>query len=265
MNNKFLTSSTIRYNLAGIYSVNIYIAIAIYLSFSLTLLTIIKLYYQYEGIIADVGVWGVFYTLYGVLYAIISGLILVEELRRYAEIESTIVQEVVEIKNLSNRIKSTFNSEKSQIFIGEILNYIQSILSKEWSILNEGVEEPTIKKNIYIKNIIEMLNLTDISENKYDKIEESIYNISALNYHRNSLAENTIPLILRIVLAVMSISLVMGFCMLAVNSIIVHIFIVTTLTLTIIFISAIIDDFSSPFSGVFSISPKPFIDLKENL
>ena len=60
----------------------------------------IRHYLFYQNIDIDLGSWSVFYTTYGILYAIIIGFILVGALGRYEQLKLAVDSEINVIQNI---------------------------------------------------------------------------------------------------------------------------------------------------------------------
>jgi hypothetical protein len=64
----------------------------------LTLLT--RHYFKYEGIADDVNIWSGFFTVFGVIYAIVAGFLLVEVPGRFGRLSNTIEAELNAVESL---------------------------------------------------------------------------------------------------------------------------------------------------------------------
>ena len=55
---------------------------------------------HYEGIVEDVSAWGVFFTVFGVVYAIVARFLLVSVLTRYGALSQTIEDELNAVESI---------------------------------------------------------------------------------------------------------------------------------------------------------------------
>lgn len=61
---------------------------------TLGVLIIAQKYLSYEGAIGDISAWGAFFTVFGVLYAILVGFLLVTVLNRFSSLSQVIEEEL---------------------------------------------------------------------------------------------------------------------------------------------------------------------------
>ena len=78
----------------------ILIQVIVNLVFGILVLLVVRRYMKYGNITIDIGAWGVFYTVFGVLYAIIIGFILISALGKFDQLKSAVDSEVSEIQNI---------------------------------------------------------------------------------------------------------------------------------------------------------------------
>ena len=97
-------------------------------------LLLVRKFFFYANVAIDLGAWSVFYTVFGVLYAIIIGFILISTLEKFDNLKRAIDTEVNEIQNFRVLLKYFGDSQK--VIINNIrkslLSYVNSIHSIEW-------------------------------------------------------------------------------------------------------------------------------------
>ena len=106
---------------------------------SAVLTMIARYYFQYENIEDDVGIWGGFFTVFGVIYAIVAGFLLVEVLGRYSTLSNTIEAELNAIECLRDYLvylDDDQNSIKSEIR-SSLKSYLISVRDEEWPAMSE--------------------------------------------------------------------------------------------------------------------------------
>ena len=106
---------------------------------SAVLTMIARYYFQYENIEDDVGIWGGFFTVFGVIYAIVAGFLLVEVLGRYSTLSNTIEAELNAVECLRDYLvylDDDQNSIKSEIR-SSLKSYLISVRDEEWPAMSE--------------------------------------------------------------------------------------------------------------------------------
>ncbi len=76
------------------------IQLVVNLVFGILVLLAVRRYMKYANITIDIGAWGVFYTVFGVLYAIIIGFILISALGKFDQLKLAVDSEVSEIQSI---------------------------------------------------------------------------------------------------------------------------------------------------------------------
>jgi len=131
---------------------------------------------KYTNMTIDIDAWGVFYTVYGVLYAIIIGFILISALGKFDQLKMAVDSEVGEIQNI--RILLSYFSDNQKEVINNIrknlFTYVHSIHSTEW--------EDMIKKDSQPEFSEELRNVRDsVSHLKSEDENDSIALTSIIN------------------------------------------------------------------------------------
>ena len=107
-------------------------------------LLLVRKFLFYTNVTIDLGAWGVFYTVFGVLYAIIIGFIMISTLEKFDQLKLAIDSEVNEIQNV--RILLKYFSDSQQKIINNVrkalLSYVNSIHSIEWENMIKKVSLP---------------------------------------------------------------------------------------------------------------------------
>ena len=88
----------------------ILIQVIVNLVFGILVLLVVRRYMKYGNITIDIGAWGVFYTVFGVLYAIIIGFILIATLDKFDNLKLFSYKETVE-----NDENEVFNLAKKKL------------------------------------------------------------------------------------------------------------------------------------------------------
>ena len=114
--------------------IHIVLQLIVNLVLGFLVLLLVRKFFFYTNVSIDLGAWGVFYTVFGVLYAIIIGFIMISTLEKFDQLKLAIDSEINEIQNV--RIFLKYFSDTQQKIINNVrkalLSYVNSIHSIEW-------------------------------------------------------------------------------------------------------------------------------------
>ena len=242
-------------------------------------------YMFYQNIHIDLGSWSVFYTTYGILYAIIIGFILVGALGRYEQLKLAVDSEINVIQNIrdfliyfsdSNSIQLTEAKDSVSEQINVLLNirqalytYVKSVYEKEWLEMSDKTEMTDPDSTQELKAIIVAVSkLESHDENDSIALTSIINSLSDLTNHRTKriyLSNEEIPPPIMKLLIFMSIFLVSGFLILGVQNMWVHLIMIISFSTTIQLIINLLTDLNNPFSGIWNIDNKRYVALAEKI
>ena len=234
--------------------IHIFLQLIANLVIGILVLLLVKRYMNYANIEIDIGAWGVFYTVFGVLYAIIIGFILISTLDKFDNLKRAIDSEVNEIQNVRVLLKYFSDSQKEVInnVRKALLNYVNSIHSIEWENMIKKESLPEFSSEL--ENVIESVShLKSEDENDNISLTSIINTLSGLTECRTKriyLSNEEIPPPIMKLLIFMSIILVSGFIIMGVQNFWIHIFMVWSLSTTLQLVINLLTDLNSPFSGI---------------
>jgi len=242
----------------------------LFILISIATLLIIHNYFMYSHIFEDVSAWGTFYTVFGVLYAIIAGFLIIEALSKYTSLQSLIEEEINNLQDMRDLVIYLSCEPKIvQKIIYELQGYVQSISTIEWDSMKKGnkVGNSDTTKEMY--EIFDAINNMSL-EDKKDEIAlkllmQKMTEITTLRTKRISVATQKLPYSLKILLYFMSSTLILGLMLMGVHSVIVHIFMVVSLIISVQLLNSIIVDIDNPFEGLWKIDPTLFQDFSKTL
>ena len=245
----------------------------------------IRHYLFYQNIDIDLGSWSVFYTTYGILYAIIIGFILVGALGRYEQLKLAVDSEINVIQNIRDfliyfsdstsmhraEVKDS-RSEQINVLLNirqALYTYVKSVYEKEWLEMSDKTETTDPDSTQELKDIIVSVSKLD-SQDENDSIALTaiINSLSDLTNHRTKriyLSNEEIPPPIMKLLIFMSIFLVAGFFMLGVQNMWVHLIMIISFSTTIQLIINLLIDLNTPFSGIWNIDNKRYVALAEKI
>lgn len=228
---------------------------------------LVREHVQYKGIVEDLSSWSSFFTVFGVIYAIVAGFLLLTVINRYSALNQTIEDEL-------NAVESTrdflvyLDDEQNSAKTGmkqALASYTRSLSKKEW----EEMSDPRLPmpsdtseelyevmrrgKKIRVRKESDSVVLSALIEN--------ISEITKMRTRRIALANERLPPRLRLLILFMSTVLVAGFFLVGVRGVFTHVFMLVTLTISVHLVYMIIEDLDHPFYGVWNINRAPLDEL----
>ena len=100
---------------------------------------------QYKGIVEDLSSWGSFFNVFGVVYAIVAGFLLVTVLSRYSALSQTIEDELNAIESIRDfLVYLDDEQDRAKTAMKKALaDYARSLSTKEW----EEMSDPRARMN----------------------------------------------------------------------------------------------------------------------
>ena len=224
---------------------------------------------QYEGIIQDVSAWGAFFTVFGVIYAIVAGFLLITVLSRYSALSQTIEDELNAVESIRDFL-IYFGSDQqtaSQQLRRSLADYANAIATAEW----KEMADPTTPINSDTsEELYEIMRCTakmpvtgDRDSSVLAAVIASVSDLAKMRTRRIALANERLPPRLRLLLLLMSCALGAGYYAVGVQSLAVHIFMTSALCVSLYLLYWIIEDLDHPFYGIWNINRAPLDELIE--
>lgn len=225
---------------------------------------------DYAAYASDVGSWGVFFTVFGVLYAIMLGFLLVEALNKYNDLSATLDQELNQLQDIRDALIYLDNSEKIEDNIRQKLKvYAESVSGKEWDEMTKpktDMSSDTSEELYDLMKAVHDIEITNDSDREVLKlIMGKTFEITTLRTQRINLSNQTLPQRLLALIAFMSLVLIAGFALMGVDQAWVHVFMVAALTAAAHLLYAVMRDLDNPFVGVWNLSHKEFDDFAKSI
>jgi len=234
---------------------------------SASLVTILRPYVQYEGIYEDASAWGSFFNVFGVIYAIVAGFLLITVLNRYSSLSQIIEDELNAVESVRDFLVyfETGQHDAVQDMRASLLRYIRAVATTEWQ---EMADPSTPTNSDTSEELYEIMRCTGrfhVTEERdssvLSAVISSVSDLAKLRTRRIALANERLPHRLRILLFFMSVSLGAAFLVVGIRSLFAHIFMTSTLSLSVYLLYWIIEDLDHPFYGVWNIDRTPMDEL----
>lgn len=233
-------------------------------------LIVIRIVFNYNAMNRDVGAWGVFFTLFGVLYAVVIGFLIIQVIEKFNELSGLIEEELntlEDIRDLFFCFEDT-NSSMLKEIIRSLYEYVLYLLNVEWHMMSDKIDmDSDTCQEIY--NIMVNVNKIALSSRKdeilFHHLIDRVMFLTSIRTKRIARLETRIPYRLNILINFMSVVLVLGFVLLAVSNIWIHCIMLMSVIISVTIIRGLITDLDNPFIGIWNIDKTQIISLSTNL
>ena len=210
--------------------------------------------------------WEEFYSVFGMIYAIVSGFLLVEVLNRFNKLSEVVEAELNAISDVRDFLLYVDGQEDiKQSVKKELQEYVHSVATVEWSTMNDdyAVLNSDTSKELY--DVMHAVNKVEVN-NESDRealhfLISEMSSITSLRTERISIANQQLPPRLKHLLVYMSLVLVAAFVINAGMEPWIHCFMVGSITACVHLLYIVIADLNTPFTGLWTISVSPLIEL----
>ena len=210
--------------------------------------------------------WEEFYSVFGMIYAIVSGFLLVEVLNRFNKLSEVVEAELNAISDVRDFLLYVDGQEDiKQSVKKELQEYVHSVATVEWSTMNDdyAVLNSDTSKELY--DVMHAVNKVEVN-NESDRealhfLISEMSSITSLRTERISIANQQLPPRLKHLLVYMSLVLIAAFVINAGMEPWIHCFMVGSITACVHLLYIVIADLNTPFTGLWTISVSPLIDL----
>lgn len=232
---------------------------------ALSLMFIVRTFLS-DYINVSLQVWELFYSVYGVIYAIVIGFILAELLTRFHRLMTCISNELNAVEDIRDFLVYVDKNEKTKLEINKaLLRYVTVVVDCEWELMK------TCHSSFDSDTSAELYQLMEAVENikKYDDsdgvalaaIIGKISDVTTFRTERFERSRQRLSLPLHILIVFMSFILVSGFVMMNIPSLWVHTFVIFSVVTSVYLLYLVIDDLNHPYEGVWNITDRPFRDV----
>lgn len=211
-----------------------------------------------QGLITiDLAAWGIFFTIFGVIYPIVLGFLLVEALGKYGNLSKLLDEEVNELQDMRDALIFLDNSPEIEDRIYQTLkNYALSIADHEWDDMvrpGSRLGSDTSEELYQFMRAIHAIDPTNKSDEEVLNILiNKVFTITTLRTQRINLAKQSLPNLLHILINFMAVvfmvALNLSFAA-TIDSFWIQFAMVVSLVTSTHLLYQIIIDLDSPFSG----------------
>jgi len=227
--------------------------------------------FDYDNKGLDIGAWEVFFNIFGTVYAVIAGLILVDEFQRHSQLKEKLELELNGIQDIRDFLdymdvvcKSDSEQEEQLIAKAKIrhalFSYCMSILSKDWPLMQQGKRNLDSDTTMELRELMFKINTLVIGkDNESDKVGlrsmmNLVADITTLRTQRITLVNTAVPVQLKYLIYLMGVVLVLGIMLLGIHNIYLHLLLTFFSSSIILIIYLLFEDLHRPFEGQWKIS-----------
>ena len=211
------------------------------------------------------GILEVFFGVFGVIYAIVAGFIILVLLENYNAIKAYIWAEVNALQDLRDYLIYVDNQDAVIDEIkGTIKIYVESIIEKEWTgMVGFGKVDMDTSAEVYeVMKSINKIRVTNQSDAvALDKLIDTVGEITTHRTNRLCASGEKLPFLLMLYIVILSVLLVFIFSLIPLQDTITRFLLNGVNVFSVVFIYIIIWDLSHPFNGAWSINNEPYRDL----
>jgi hypothetical protein len=202
--------------------------------------------------------WAEFFTVFGVIYAIISGFILLDVLNRHTDLASTVESELNAVEDLRDFLVYIDGEQDDAKFEikQSLLEYLRSVCDREWKLMRAkgSINADTSPELYKVMSAINRIQVTNPSDQvALASLIEKLSDITSLRTRRIILSNERLPSQLIGLLLFMSSVLVVGFACMVSTHFGLHAAMVGAITTAVHLLFMIIRDLDQPFQGAWNI------------
>lgn len=238
--------------------------------FALLFMSIFEIYLPSKILSSKLVIWSMYYQVLGVLYAIIVGFILAELLTRFHSILTNISNELNSLEDIRDfLIYIDYNEDVKYNIMSAIQNYLDSVIYREWEVMSHNtvnISSDTSEELFDIMRSIEDIQIYDESDQvALSAVMQKVSDVTTYRTDRLERAKHKLSPVLYSLIVIMSIALVIGFILINIQNLLIHGFIIGAVVTIIYVIHLVINDLNYPFSGLWNINNKSFIEMRDKI
>lgn len=248
----------------------LYLTLFLLNTLAITLMLVLRHFFSETLEDVSIEAWGIFFAVVGAIYAIIAGFLLVELLSRFHRLSATLQDELNAIEDIRDFLVYIDDNENVKYNIRQaLLNYIDSVIGREWSILvsrpKEG-DSDTSPELYKIMEAVEDIQVIDQSDSvALDAIITKISDVTSFRTERFERSKQQLSPALRGLIVFMSTMIVIGFVLMYLSSVWIHSFMIFAVVTSIYLLYFVIRDVNQPYTGLWNVTNKPFLKVRERL
>lgn len=219
----------------------------------------------------DSGEWEVFFSVFGIIYAIIVGMLIVEALSRFNNLRALTEQELNAVEDIRDFLIYLDDDDEARpaIWAG-LLAYVNSVVKKEWEKMRDDPAHMDSDTSAQLYQIMKEVRKIKVGKGTSGVALESIMNkIAELTTYRTDRIKRSVEYVtlpLRVLILGLSIALVVGLILMVIPfGLKLFMVIVTVAAMTTLYV--LISDLNRPFAEeeLWTIDNKSFKEVAKGL
>lgn len=221
----------------------------------------------------DIEAWGIFFAVVGVVYAVISGFLLAQLLTRFHQLSSRLHEELNALEDVRDFLIYVDDSQENtaaKLAIREALwKYLRNIIENEWPRMAAGernMDTDTCEDLYGVMRAVEKIRPVDQSD--IVALRAIIDHVAKITTHRTErldMVGQGLSGPLRVLLYFMSAIISIGFVLMGIESLPIHVFMVVSVITSIGLLLIVMFDLNKPFAGIWNLDAKPFLAVEQRL
>ena len=219
----------------------------------------------------EIAPWETFFSVFGVIYAILVGFLVVKVLDRFTALSQALegeVNSVQDVRDLLVYFEGPQDEAKREL-LQQLSDYTRSVAEVEWKVMSrqrptERMDSETTNDLMEMMRAANLLRVDDPSdEMALSCIISKLTDVTSYRTARISLAQERLPRRLKGLLWFMSMVLVSGFVVMQMAAPLLHLAMVGAIAIASHLVLTVIFDLDHPLRGTWNVSKAPLEDAIE--
>tara|TARA_R110002096_G_scaffold4501_7_gene21119 strand:- start:1938 stop:2810 length:873 start_codon:yes stop_codon:yes gene_type:complete len=215
--------------------------------------------------------WETFFSVFGVIYAILVGFLVVKVLERFTSLSDALEGEVnalQDVRDLLTYFEGKQDAAKREL-LTQLDEYVRSVAYVEWKAMSrrkrmDRIDSETTQELMDMMRAANLLKVDDHSDEvALGCIINRLTDVTSYRTSRISLAQERLPKRLKGLLWFMSMVLVLGFMVMEVAHPAMHLGMVAAISVAGHLVVGVIFDLDHPLTGTWNVSQAPLLDAIE--
>lgn len=217
----------------------------------------------------DANLLQIFFNLFAMIYAIIAGFAIYSVLNNYNEIKYHMNNEVNALQCLRDYLMYVDHQEDvKKDVVAKIRDYVDAVIDKEWRAMQEcrKTDMDTPRELYQLMAAVNTIQPANDSDNiALGRLIANISDITTQRTNRLAASLEKLPTLMHHLILTLSLFIMFTFTFIPTSSFYINMALNALNSFGIAFIYFMIVDLDYPFSGVWSITPEPFMELRKKL
>ena len=221
---------------------------------------VLRLFFQTETYLSDVGGLSAFVTVFGTLYGIMAAFVVFEVWNQYNTNSQLIDKEAQGLERLFRLTLYFRDSKLTEKMKAIIKTYADLVIAGKFQTLGGGLRNPETGKAFRkIAEIIRELKFDDDHDSVvFDHIINHYGQLGQIRTERINQSLNRLPVLLKAFLYVSSFFALMTFVVMPFSNMFYGFLAVGALGFILAMVFQLVEDLDNPFAGAFNLTPEPF-------